>query len=190
VHCEGAVGPAYGTADGIDLDLGSGGGAAGNTSGCTNAGGDGGRGGGTVTLAASGTITVDGMVSAAGEQPAPDDSECGYRAGGGGGSGGGIHIAAPTIVGAALASLIASGGDGGEALGDQASTWGWGGGGGGGGRFKLFGVSSFAGTTEVAGGLGGVAPIDQYSFAGDPGADGSVGGADTVPAEFTELSCN
>jgi hypothetical protein len=188
-HCMGAVGPAVGTSDGDDLSIGSGGGAAGNGCGCIDSGGRGGNGGAGILLVSAESVRIDGRITVDGEQPPADGSICGYRAGGGGGSGGGIAIAAPTIEGGATGELSARGGDGGNSPGDlAASVWGWSGGGGGGGRIKLFGTSDeFMGTTDVAGGVGGTVPAERYSFAGEPGADGSFGTATEVPPAFTTV---
>ncbi|HVI00508.1 MAG TPA: hypothetical protein VM869_17445, partial [Enhygromyxa sp.] len=118
-----------------------------------------------------------------------DDSMCGYRPGGGGGSGGGILIAGASIEGA-IGSLVATGGNGGAALGEtSAQTWAWGGGGGGGGRIKLFGVNNFSGTTDIDGGLGGTAPATSSSFPGDPGAAGSSAATEVVPPELSNIVC-
>src|SRR5690606_19864871 len=135
-NCAGPIGQPYGTSDGSDVAIGSGGGAAGNSSGCANAGGPGGAGGGAVVLASGTQIVVDGSILAAGAQPPPDLTACGYRAGGGGGSGGSIALASPSVAVGESALLDASGGQGGEGMGFYVGTpsWAWGGGGGGGGR--------------------------------------------------------
>ena len=191
-HCEGATSLVQGTDNGEEINLGSGGGAGGNSSGCNNAGGSGGRGGGAILLLANDWVNIEGVVSALGEEPAADDGQCGYRPGGGGGSGGGIVVAADLVIGPVTATLRASGGNGGEALGEVVNqTWGWGGGGGGGGRIKLYApMNQWSGNSEVTGGLGGKFPATGQSFGGDPGANGSAFVGDVLPAIYDNLSCN
>ena len=95
----------------------------------------GGRGGGLVRVEAAGTITVDGTISADGEDP---------LAGAGAGSGGGIHLICDTFDGAAGGTLRADGGD----------TWRTGGG----GRIAVWrfsDLSAGAVSTSVANGTGG-----------------------------------
>ncbi|HWB82138.1 MAG TPA: hypothetical protein VG755_44550, partial [Nannocystaceae bacterium] len=187
--CSGSAGPITGSDDQADIDLGSGGGAAGNSCGCMDAGGRGGHGGGGVGLIATELVHVDGTITVNGETPPVDASACGFRPGGGGGSGGGIAIAAPQIDGNAMLSV--RGGDGGSSPGDDLSASGWGGGGGGGGRVKIFSpASSFAGTIALAGGQGGAAPIEANSFAGLPGADGIAHTDVSVPQEYGQLPCS
>lgn len=130
-------------------------------------------------------MKIEGIVSALGEQPPPDDSQCGYR------PGGGIVVAADIVMGPDAALLRASGGGGGEALGQVGDqTWGWSGGGGGGGRIKVYAPDNqWTGKTEVAGGLGGKFPNTGQSFGGDPGAAGTTFVADTLPAIHDNLSC-
>ncbi|WAS99396.1 thrombospondin type 3 repeat-containing protein [Nannocystis punicea] len=187
-HCSGAVGVVGGTDMGDDVALGNGGGAAGNSSGCSNSGARGGRGGGSVLLLANDWVQVDGSVSARGEEPPGDPSQCGYRGGGGGGSGGGVVVAADSVLGAG--SLDARGGNGGPALGDQNQTWAWGGGGGGGGRIKVFSpADTFTGMRRVDAGAGGTVPPTQSSFAGSPGANGKTAAVATIPAIYDDLTC-
>ncbi len=190
-HCEGAPGAVQGTNNGADIDMGAGGSSAGNSSGCNNAGGVGGRGGGAILLLANISVTIAGTITALGEEPLPDDNVCGYRAGGGGGAGGGIVIAADTVVGPGTAVLRASGGRGGEALGEsQSQTWGWAGGGGGGGRIKLFTpTNQFTGVTEVLGGLAGKFPATGNSAGADPGAPGTSFTDKLIPAIYDNPSC-
>ena len=190
-HCSGAASPAQGTDNGDEIALGSGGGAAGNSCGCTDAGGPGGRGGGSISLLANDWVNIEGIVSALGEEPPPDDSQCGYRPGGGGGSGGGIVVAADIVMGPDAATLRASGGRGGEALGNVGDqTWGWSGGGGGGGRVKVYAPDNqWTGKTDVTGGLGGKFPATGQSFGGDPGAAGTTFVSDKLPAVYDNLSC-
>ena len=195
-HCEGAPGPVYGTANADDIAMGSGGGSAGNSSGCNSAGGVGGRGGGSIILLANVSVTIEGTVTALGEEPAPDNqmANCGngnYRAGGGGGAGGGIVIASDTVSGPGTAIVRASGGRGGEALGEPLNqTWGWAGGGGGGGRIKLYAPNNtFTGKTEVLGGAGGKFPATGNSFGADPGAAGSTFTNAAIPAIYDNPNC-
>ena len=191
-HCRGTPGAVQGTDAGTDISMGFGGGAAGNSCGCNNAGAPGGRGGGSVLLLANDWVQIDGSVTATGEQPPTDKANCGYRGGGGGGSGGGIVVAADQIVGANTGVLDVRGGNGGEALGDvNGGTWGWAGGGGGGGRVKLFTPSNmYTGMTLAAGGLGGVAPNTGQSFPGLPGAAGTSQVIAQIPAMYDNVSCN
>ena len=162
--------------------MGSGGGAGGNSEGCSNSGGLGGRGGGSIVLVGD-AVQIDGTVSADGEQPpAPNGDVCGYR--GTGGSGGVVLVSTKSLAGA----VRARGGNGGEALGDIGSTtWGWAGGGGGGGRVKVFAIAStFTGSWFAS---GGVATADGFSYAGDPGSIGTVHSGAAQPVAFTGLTC-
>ncbi|MBK8262967.1 MAG: hypothetical protein IPK80_16720 [Nannocystis sp.] len=190
-HCAGTVGAPTGTDNGPDLTMGSGGGAGGNSSGCTNAGGLGGRGGGAVYLLANDWARIDGRIHLRGEEPAPDSNNCGYRPGGGGGSGGGLIIAAGAVYSADTGLIDASGGRGGEALGEPGSnTWGWSGGGGGGGRIKIFTpVYEWQATHAVDGGLGGKFPNTDFSYGGDPGAEGTFLAMKMIPPEYEGLMC-
>lgn len=190
-HCYGAPGATIGTDGGTDLAMGSGGGAAGNSCGCNDAGGDGGRGGGMVSLLANEAVRIHGGVSVDGGTPAPDDSACGYRPGGGGGSGGGLLVAADLVAGPAGAVLSARGATGGQALGDMSSTWGWAGGGGGGGRIKIYApTNELMGTVQVDGGAGGMSPPDVYSYAGLSGAAGTTSAVGMIPPAFDNITCN
>ncbi|MBT9560415.1 MAG: hypothetical protein IV100_30600 [Myxococcales bacterium] len=98
--------------------------------GCTAWGGDGGAGGGVIKLQASGTVTVNGVVSARGGNGAAGGGAVCF-AGGGGGSGGSVVITAPTVTTPSAKSnhLIVNGGDGGAAS-TQCPTAGAGGAGG------------------------------------------------------------
>lgn len=174
-HCYGAAGQAQGTPDGDDLAPGAGGGSGGNSCNCNGAGGLGGAGGGAVRLLINEEALIDGVITANGVTPAPDDSPCGYHPGGGGGAGGGILVQAEELSGGG--SLSANGGGGGETDGCPAScgNWAWAGGGGGGGRIKTFSLNdTFDGALEVAGGEGGGAPGGNYAFAGLNGGVGSI----------------
>jgi hypothetical protein len=112
------------------IDVGSGG-ASGLYSGNVGAG----AGGGAIQLAVSGSLQVDGRISAEG---AP-----GYGLGSGGGSGGSLWLSASTVTGAGVIS--ANGG-----AGDYPS-----GSGGGGGRIAIYyRTNLFAGTLMARGGAG------------------------------------
>ncbi len=188
-HCFGPGGSPYGTQAGTDYDLGSSGGAGGNSSGCTNAGGRGGAGGGAVVLLGK-TVKIDGAVTATGEKPPVDPNACGYHPGGGGGSGGTVIVRADSLSGAG--TLGSAGGAGGDATG-QSNDWGWAGGGGGGGRVKVFAsVSSFTGVLDAGagagGGNGGVC-TGTYCYSGMPGAAGTTYTSQTIPAMWTLIGC-
>ena len=89
---------------------GSGGAGAGGTN--RYVGGGGGGGGGAMVLASSGTITVNGNISANGGAGATPSSGQSYYSGGGGGSGGSIRLIANTIAG--NGSITANAGGGGS----------------------------------------------------------------------------
>ena len=156
----GNSGAASGTANGLDLDMGSGGGG----SDCNPADG----GGGAVKLEATiaiitGNITVNGYTTG---------GSCSEEAAGGG-SGGGILVYANEINGAG--TLNAKGGNG------QASNAKEGGGGGGGGRIKLFycSANNYTGTTDVTKGAPG--------SGGQCSADDAQNGSSTVNTFTCEL---
>lgn len=189
-HCFGKVGDVYGTADGDDLALGSGGGAAGNAPSCTIAA-RGGRGGGSIAIVGT-DVAIHGRLSAVGEQPPVVAGDCAERAGGGGGSGGSIVVVAATLSGAG--SLDATGGQGGASPGDAMAHWAWSGGGGGGGRVKVFtpNATGFSGTTKVLGGAGGTTPSPKGTNNCAPGLAGAAGSAQvvaTIPAKYASLAC-
>ncbi|MEI6580666.1 MAG: immunoglobulin-like domain-containing protein, partial [bacterium] len=98
-------------------------------------------GGGAIKLNASGTVTINGTVSANG------NSGTGTSAGGAGGS---VWIVAGTLTGSNSATISANGGDGAGTYSTNA------GGGGGGGRISLqtSGTDTYAGSIIVEGGLG------------------------------------
>ncbi len=130
-------GPAYGSLTDPN-DLGSGGGMGG--------GNPGGAGGGVIHLMVSGTLTVNGSVTADGQQPSGV---------GGGGSGGSIWLSVGTLAGSGLIS--ADGGNGGNTAYS---------GGGGGGRIAIYYRTAIEFTIEnlqVGGGAG-------Y----EPGAPGTI----------------
>jgi len=144
-------GTAYGTSDGYDLAMGSGG--ADQTLGI------GGRGGAMVALRAD-TVDVSGLVTVNGEQ---GSDVTGWGDGGGGGAGGGILLQAEYMRMSGM--LCAEGGRGGDSVQRR------GGGGGGGGRIKLFHCYIvFSGGHSVAGGAGG---IGGWPANGSPGQDGT-----------------
>jgi len=145
-------GPAYGTASGPDIEMGSGGGMPG--------GGAGGNGGGMVRLEAHG-VGLGGMITVNGA----NGLDHGTWDGGGGGSGGGIFIKADLCV--LHGFLSVDGGDGGNCPARS------GGGGGGGGRIKVFycGLENFA-TWSVSGGVGGAG--GGYVGPGQPGNLGTA----------------
>jgi len=106
----GSGGNAYGNEKIIPLIGGSGGAGAGGNN--TYVGGAGGGGGGGIALASSGTITVNGSISANGGVGAGISTTNGNSAAGGGGSGGSIRLIANTISG--NGSITANGGAGGN----------------------------------------------------------------------------
>jgi len=116
-------------------------------------GGSGGPGGGLAWLTVTGTLRIDGTLTADG---APSGGCCGQQ---GGGAGGSWWINAGTLAGSG--SIAARGGAGGVAGG---------GGGGGGGRIALyFGQNTFTGILSARGGVGyqtaGAGTIYTRSFA-------------------------
>jgi len=136
----GIGGPAYGTADGNDIEKGSGGSEGWNGG---SGGYAGGAGGGMISLSGS-SVDIAGALTANGMQ----GDDCMWGAGGG--SGGGILITATDI--SISGTLSVNGGRGGNSGGN------WGGGGGAGGRVKLFSCcsSDTAGATiSYSGGAGG-----------------------------------
>ena len=117
------------------------------TEGSGGGGATGGAGGGAIQLNVSGTLTVDGLISAKGTA-ATDDC--------GGGAGGSIYITAGTFAGSG--TLDAAGG----AAGDTGAT-----GGGAGGRIAVtYETSTFTGMASAAGGA---------STGGEVGEAGTVG---------------
>lgn len=124
----------------IPLALGSGGGIDTYSGYSGSVGGSGG--GALALLAANGTVTLNGLLTANGTTPTPINRQ------GGGGSGGSLYLVCSNLTGGGL--IRADGGAGGN-RGDWAS-----GGGGGGGRVRLsYTTSTFTGTVSVAGGTGG-----------------------------------
>ena len=172
-------GGAYGDKTSLRVMMGSGGGGgeAGGYKGNGDKGGDGGDGGGAIILRADGTITVNGLISANGEN---GGQGYGWRwrkwawysgGGGGGGSGGGILLYAKRII--ISGRVRAEGGDGGS-HDPLEGAWGFGGGGGGGsgGRIKIIGETvSIRGRVSVAGGSGGKG---ARTYSGKDGSDGTI----------------
>lgn len=199
MNCRGIVGDIYGSPDGMDIDLGAGGGAGGNSGGCSNTGGPGGSGGGRILLVAGEQIGLAGTLSARGLQPPDDTQPCtasgpgaeNFRPGGGGGAGGGILAAAPIITG--RGTLRVDGGVGGTGLGGELDKYfGLGGGGGGGGRIKLMSPQlQVNGQRSAEGGAGGAValPEDPSSAAGLPGAAGTVSMQPVIPPQISSLRC-
>lgn len=113
-----AGGPVYGDAEITELTGGSGGGRGGEGDGSCS-GGDGGAGGGavqlyavaTITIGASGGISVGGGGGQGGDARSGLDA-CAASAGGGGGSGGAVYLQAARIE---LAGTLAANGGGGAA---------------------------------------------------------------------------
>lgn len=161
-------GPSYGST--LDpIDLGSGGGAAGDP-GCGPSP-DGGNGGGAVLLTVGNTATLNGLVTADGDNGG---------AGAGGGSGGSINVKAGTLAGSG--SIRANGGSSGSSSG----------GGAGGGRIALTAsvASSFSGTVSAVAGTGGTngAPgVSAIKAAPATGYDLVVDGRSVVPSTQTVI---
>lgn len=136
----GTVGATYGTANGTDLELGSGGaGAGGGGKSAANggAGADGGAGGGLVELRATGNLTVSGNISVNGQVGG---------AGGNGGSGGTTSGCCDDTCNDCGEKTFSSGAGGGAGAG---------GGSGGGILLRATGVSNITGTLRSIGGNGG-----------------------------------
>jgi len=140
----------YGSADGLDIQMGSGGGAAGAADG--DFGGAGGNGGGAIALVAL-KIVIEGIVSTNGMPGVGSEGDAS-----GGGSGGGILLAGLKV--SLSGALSTNGGDGAEIgpgiPGDGSA------GGGGGGRIKIFSITpaNITGSLSVSGGLGPAGATD------------------------------
>jgi hypothetical protein len=89
----GSGGPAYGVSSLLPLTGGSGGGGGGGST--NNRGGSGGGGGGAIIIASSGTITLNGAITARGG----NGTTISVGGGGGGGSGGAVRLISNTITG-------------------------------------------------------------------------------------------
>ncbi|MFL5814214.1 MAG: hypothetical protein ACJ763_11605 [Bdellovibrionia bacterium] len=147
-------------------DLGSGGGNL------TASGLAGGAGGGAIKLVVTGTLTVDGNLSASGATGTTNTF-----ASAGGGSGGSIWLQVGTLAGAGY--IFAKGGDSPTVSGS------WGGGGGGGRIALYYTTNSFAGSLYVDGGNGfnsgsagtiaGPYAADKLVFQFRPSSSGQVG---------------
>ncbi len=154
-------GMAYGTAaDPTEALMGSGGGAAYN---------DGGAGGGSITLVASGAVEISGTVSANGQDGRSLNTLLGAP---GGGAGGTIVLDGATV--SVVGELLATGGAGGDGEGTFAYGYacsdGAGGGGGGGGRIKIYGtVSSVTPPDVKGGGRGSSTSSDNFATKGRTG---------------------
>jgi phosphodiesterase/alkaline phosphatase D-like protein len=162
----------YGSAT-SPLSLGSGGGFSESVSGTTASNGAGGAGGGALKLNVSGTLSVDGTLSANGENAVTGTSGNNRY---GAGSGGSIWIAATTVSGSGTISA-----NGGTTTGtDAASTHP--GGTGGGGRIS-FGSSgySFSGSVQVNGG----SVATTYASTGTAGRAGTVSFPSATLNNFT-----
>jgi hypothetical protein len=148
-----AGGSPYGTAA-SPVALGSGGG--GYKSSGTHAGGDG---GGAIKLSISGTLTINGTLSADGQ-----DGSGNFYAGGG--SGGSIWIDGSSITLAGSGTISAKGGD------DYCASASYAGGGGGGGRIDILDVAAASafftggGTIDVSGGSAATSCGAQNGSAG------------------------
>lgn len=123
-----AGGSAYGNASLLPLIGGSGGGGGGGNN--SYKGGAGGGGGGAIVIASSGTITVNGTVTANGGKGGNSESSPG-GGGGGGGSGGAVRLISTTLAG--TGTVKATGGSGGSGGGGWAGP----GGNGGAGRIRF-----------------------------------------------------
>jgi hypothetical protein len=101
----GQAGPRFGAVTILPLVGGSGGGGGGSIS--NNRGGPGGGGGGAILIASTGTITINGSITARG-----GGGNSG-NAGGGGGSGGAVRLISNTLTGSGTVNV--TGGNGGGA---------------------------------------------------------------------------
>ncbi|TNF24168.1 MAG: hypothetical protein EP329_25530 [Deltaproteobacteria bacterium] len=111
-----------------------------------------GHGGGVVFVEATGSITVDGTISANG----------GYSSSGGGGGGGSVHLSAPSLAGAGVV----------QAIGGNSGSYG----GGGGGRIVIDGYTA---GTGLAGIFAGTPWVSISAGGGGSGAN-YRGGAGTI----------
>jgi len=132
--------------------LGSGGGGGGKYMSGTTYNPDGGPGGGAIKIVTSGTVTINGSITANGSNGVDYIANAAMTSGGGG-SGGSIWIQAGTLAGNA-ANITANGGRGGN-LGICGSTDIPGGGGAGGLIALYYGTSIYSNTPSSAGGAGG-----------------------------------
>jgi len=157
----GGVSAAYGTANGNDIQMGSGGG--GSDCNATAAGG------GAISLIGS-SIDVNGTISVQGQTA--QNCCCGNSSeAAGGGAGGGVLVQGDYVKG--NGTINANGGNGGNSTSKE------GGGGGGGGRVKMRWCQSinFTGTVNVAGGNAGTG--------GQSGMQSGAAGSNTQPQTTT-----
>jgi len=150
-------GTTYGTANGPDIDFGSGGG----NSDCNGA-----RGGGNLRVNAS-VVTISGTINCSGNDNSVNSCN---EEGGGGGSGGGVLITSDYISG--NGTINARGGTGENSVNKE------GGGGGGGGRIKFFysQTNTFTGANQVNGAAAGTGGQSGMQ----PGQNGTFN-AGTIP---------
>jgi hypothetical protein len=152
----GAGGPAYGTNNGDDIQMGSGGG---DTSGGVYGGGN----GGAVIILEGFSVTVSGTLTVNGS------AGLNYTWGAGGGSGGGILIGGIDVnISGNLSAIGGKGGDGN-----------WSGGGGAGGRIKVFygrNLDTAGMSAVLTGGAGGTSGY----FPGTAGGTGTYYQGQTV----------
>jgi cysteine-rich repeat protein len=146
---------------------GSGGGNGGSSGTC------GGTGGGAIKLSVSGTMNINGNITANGGNA----TYC-SNSGGGGGAGGSVYIydsSGSLAISGTTGTITANGGIGGN--GGAGAGWG-GGGGGAGGRISIrANTSTYAGTKQAYGSAGGI---------GDnpPKETGYIGGAGTIFTKY------
>jgi hypothetical protein len=185
VNCLTTGGPTYGSATLLPLIGGSGGG--GGYGGGSFSGTGGGGGGGAMLIAATGTVTVTGSITANGGSSGQSSGvDCGGT--GGGGSGGAIRIVATTIAG--NGAITAAGGSIGSNSCDSRGT----GGNGSGGRIRLEAEVfqrtaatspgySFAQPQEIF--VAGLPSLRIASVAGMPAPAQPTGSADILLPEGT-----
>lgn len=133
VNGHGGGGVTYGNERILPLIGGSGGGGGGGIGVSTYNGGAGGGGGGAILIASSGTLTINGTITANGGTGAAaviTYNNNTYACSGGGGSGGGIHLIANSING--IGTVTATGGSGGNT-----GNYNYSGGAGGVGRIRM-----------------------------------------------------
>ncbi len=106
--CGTAGGPTYGNPQFLPLVGGSGGGGGG-APGSGTTGGGGGGGGGAILIAASGTITLTGTITARGGDGGYGNPSFPYGNYGGGGSGGGVRLVATRLAGSSGSILVDGG---------------------------------------------------------------------------------
>jgi len=156
--CWECIGATYGTANGTDIDKGSGGGRSFYTESY------GGKGGALIRLEAP-NITIQGYVNVNGGK---GDAGTG---GGGGGSGGGILLNGNNL-NLTSSSITARGGDGGDKSGggDFVAA----GAGGGGGRIKIFGTTQIKIADAAISAPGGAVGSGFFNSGPQPGQAGTI----------------